>query len=139
MTFMVGTLLNGFGLVTGNEGVYIEQTETALWGIRICVSILPMLSALIAWLLLKRFKMTKDDHTMIRAAIATKKKYGTVTLTDYERERCELLSGYKLEKTWLGTYENDTEIHTLEKDKNGNYLILIEQEKELKKIIAEAE
>ena len=83
--------------------------------------------------------MTKDDHTMIRAAIATKHKYGTVTLTEYERERCELLSGYKLEKTWLGTYQNDEEIHTLEKDSNGNYLILIEQEKELKKQLAEAE
>jgi len=139
MTFMVGTLLNAFGLVTGNEGVYIEQTATALWGIRICVAILPAISATIAYLLLKRFKMTKDDHTMIRAAIATKHKYGTVTLSEYERERCELLSGYKLENTWLGTYESDTEVHRLEKDIQGNYLILIEQEKELKKLIAEAE
>jgi oligogalacturonide transporter len=139
MTFMVGTLLNAFGLVTGNEGVYIEQTETALWGIRLCVAILPAISATIAYLLLKRFKMTKDDHTMIRAAIATKHKYGTVTLSEYERERCELLSGYKLEKTWLGTYQNEEEIHTLEKDENGNYLILLEKEKELKEQLAEAE
>ena len=139
MTFMVGTLLNAFGLVTGNEGVYIEQTATALWGIRICVAILPAISATIAYLLLKRFKMTKDDHTMIRAAIATKHKYGTVTLTEYERERCELLSGYKLENTWLGTYESETEVHTLEKDENGNYMILLEQEAEIKKQLAEAE
>ncbi|MBQ4104626.1 MAG: MFS transporter [Clostridia bacterium] len=139
MTFMVGTLLNAFGLVTGNEGVYIEQTEAALWGLRICVAILPAISATIAYFLLRRFKMTKDDHTMIRAAIATKHKYGTVTLSEYERERCELLSGYKLENTWLGTYESDTEVHRLEKDIQGNYLILIEQEKELKKLIAEAE
>ena len=139
MTFLVGTLLNAFGLVTGNEGVYIEQTETALWGIRICVSILPAVSAIIAYLLLKRFKMTKDDHTMIRAAIATKHKYGTVTLSEYERERCELLSGYKIEKTWLGTYESESEIHTLEKDENGNYLILLEKEKELKEQLTEAE
>lgn len=139
MTFLVGVVLKLFGLVTGNEGVYIEQTETALWGLRICVAILPAICAITAYLLLKRFKMTKDDHTMIRAAIATKHKYGTVTLSEYERERCELLSGYKLEKTWLGTYEDDAEIHTLEKDENGNYLILIEQEKELKKQLAEAE
>ena len=83
--------------------------------------------------------MTKDDHTMIRAAIATKHKYGTVTLSEYERERCELLSGYKLENTWLGAYQNEEEIHTLEKDSNGNYLILIEQEAEHKKQLAEAE
>ncbi len=63
MTFSVGIVLDSFGLVTGNKGVYIAQTDTALWGIRLCVSILPMISALIAWLLLRRFKMTKDDHT----------------------------------------------------------------------------
>lgn len=139
MTFFVGLILDAFGLVTGNEGVYIEQTQTALWGIRICVAIFPAISATIAYFLLRRFKMTKDDHTMIRAAIATKHKYGTVTLSEYERERCELLSGYKLENTWLGTYESDTEVHRLEKDIQGNYLILIEQEKELKKQLAEAE
>lgn len=139
MTFFVGLILDAFGLVTGNEGVYIEQTETALWGIRICVAILPAISATIAYFLLRRFKMTKDDHTMIRAAIATKHKYGTVTLSEYERERCELLSGYKLENTWLGAYQNEEEIHTLEKDSNGNYLILIEQEAEHKKQLAEAE
>ena len=33
MTLLVGVLLDAFGLVTGNEGVYIEQTQTALWGI----------------------------------------------------------------------------------------------------------
>ena len=139
MTFVVGVVLDTFGLVTGNKGVYIEQTDSALIGIRICVSVLPMISAIVAYFLLKRFKMTKDDHTMIRAAIATKHKYGTVTLTDYERERCELLSGYKLENTWLGKDNDETQGHTLDKDENGNYIILIEREAELEKLIAEAE
>ena len=65
---------------------------------------------------------------MIRAAIATKHKYGNVILTDYERERCELLSGYKLENTWLGKNEDEGEARSLEKDENGNYIILIDQE-----------
>lgn len=139
MTFLVGTVLKYFGLVTGNEGVYIQQNDTALLGIRICVSILPMVSAIIAYLLLKRFKMTKDDHTMIRAAIATKHKYGTVTLTEYERERCELLTGYKLENTWLGKDNDENEIHTLDKNMNGEYFILIELKEIKKKQLAEAE
>ncbi len=124
MTFAVGTLLNYFGLVTGNEGVYIEQTSTALWGIRICVSVLPIISAVIAWMMLKRFKMTKDDHTMIRAAIATKHKYGSVALTEYEKERCEILTGYRLCDTWLGQNNSVSDIHTLERDSDGKYLIL---------------
>lgn len=139
MTFLVGVILDGFGLVTGNEGVYIEQTDSALIGIRLCISVLPMLSALVAWLMLKRFKMTKDDHTMIRAAIATKHKYGSVTLTKEEKERCELLTGYKFEKTWLGKDNDETEGHTLDKDEEGKYIILVERDAELKRLIAEAE
>ena len=139
MTFAVGTILDSFGLVTGNKGVYIEQTDSAIMGIRICVAVLPMISALIAWLMLRRFKMTKDDHTMIRAAIATKRKYGTVTLTDYEIERCELLSGYKFTDTWLGSGNSNTEIHKLETTADGRYIILIEKEEETKKQLAEAE
>ena len=139
MTFAVGTILDSFGLVTGNKGVYIEQTDSAIMGIRICVAVLPMISALIAWLMLRRFKMTKDDHTMIRAAIATKRKYGTVTLTDYEIERCELLSGYKFTDTWLGNGNSNTEIHKLETTVDGRYIILIEKEEETKKQLAEAE
>ena len=138
MTFAVGLMLSGFGLVTGNKGEYIEQTDSALMGLRICVSILPMVSALISWFLLKRFKMTKDDHTMIRAAIATKRKYGSVTLTEYERERCELLSGYSLCDTWLGK-DNNEEIHTLDLNEEGKYIILVEREDELKRELSETE
>lgn len=139
MTFLVGLILDGFGLVTGNEGVYIEQTDSALIGIRLCISVLPMLSALVAWFMLKRFKMTKDDHTMIRAAIAAKHKYGSVTLTKEEKERCELLTGYKFEKTWLGKDNDESEGHTLDKNEEGKYIILIERDAELKRLIAEAE
>lgn len=139
MTFAVGSLLKYFGLVTGNEGVYIEQTDAALIGVRVCVSVLPMISALVAWIMLRRFKMTKDDHTMIRAAVATKHKYGSVTLTDYEKERCELLTGYKLENTWLGKDNESDCPHTLDKNEDGKYIILIEREAELKRLIEEAE
>lgn len=139
MTFVVGIMLDSFGLVTGNKGEFIQQTDAALMGIRVCVSILPMISAIVAYILLKKFKMTKDDHTMIRAAIATKHKYGSVTLTDYERERCELLTGYKLENTWLGKDNDEAQGHTLDKDENDNYVILLERDAELKKLIAEAE
>ena len=82
--------------------------------------------------LLKRFRMTKDDHTMIRAAIATKHKYGSVTLTDEEKKRCELISGQKFENTWLGKASDNSEAHYLDRDENGKYIIL-EQMKEAKK------
>lgn len=136
MAALVGFTLQGFGLITGDKvsdyekatGTLFTQTDSAVWGVRICVAVIPIVAAIIALILLKNFKMTKDDHTMIRAAVATKKKYGSVTLTDEEKKRCELISGQKLENTWLG--QNNDEEHFLERNENGEYLILLEMKRE---------
>ena len=131
-TFIVTLILGGFGLDTSSEATeFVEQPASAITGIRLCVALIPMVSALISYILLRKFEMTKDDHTMIRAAVATKHKYGSVTLTDEERKRCEILSGQKLENTWLGKDNDESQGHTLDKNENGEYIILIE--KELKK------
>ena len=136
MAALVGFTLQGFGLVTGDTvsnyekttGTLFTQTDSAVLGVRICVAVIPIFAAIIALILLKNFKMTKDDHTMIRAAIATKKKHGSVTLTDEEKKRCELISGQKFENTWLG--QNNEEEHLLEKNEKGEYLILLELKRE---------
>lgn len=142
MAAMVGFTLQGFGLVTGDTvseyekttGELFAQSNSAVWGVRICVAVIPIVAALISLYLLKNFKMNKDDHTMIRAAVATKHKYGSVTLTDEEKKRCELISGQKFEKTWLGTGNNDKEEHGLEKNEDGKYIILVEADEEKKKL-----
>ena len=136
MAALVGFTLQGFGLVTGDKvseyekmhNTMFEQTANAVTGVRICVAVIPIVAAIISLILLKRFRMTKEDHTMIRAAIATKHKYGSVTLTDEQKQRIELVSGQKFENTWLGqaTDTEDTIPHCLDTDSNGNYLILLE-------------
>ncbi len=146
MAAMVGFTLQGFGLVTGDTvsqyekttGEIFAQSGNAILGVRICVAVIPIISAIISLYLLKKFKMTGDDHTMIRAAVATKHKYGTVTLSNEEIERCELISGQKYENTWLGQNNNPLEEHRLDKNEDGKYLILIEKENE-KKQLEEAE
>lgn len=146
MAAMVGFTLQGFGLVTGDTvsqyekttGEIFAQSGNAILGVRICVAVIPIISAVISLYLLKKFKMTGDDHTMIRAAVATKHKYGTVTLSSEEIERCELISGQKFEDTWLGQNNNPLEEHRLDKNEDGKYLILIEKENE-KKQLEEAE
>ncbi len=139
MAALVGFTLEGFGLVTGDRvsdfenttGQMFAQTDTAITGVRICVAVIPIIAALVSLFLLKKFRMTKDDHTMIRAAVATKHKYGSVTLTPEQKERCELISGQKFEKTWLGQNEsNDDAPHYLEMNEDGQYLILLEKKKE---------
>lgn len=140
MAAMVGFTLQGFGLITGDTvsqyekmtGTPFAQTERAILGVRICVAVIPIISAIISLYLLKKFQMTGDDHTMIRAAIATKHKYGSVTLSEYEIERCELISGQKYENTWLGQNNKYYEEHRLDKDENGKYIILVETENEKK-------
>lgn len=137
MAAMVGFTLQGFGLVTGDTvsayekstGSLFEQSDNAVLGVRICVAVIPIVAAIISLILLKRFRMTKDDHTMIRAAIATKHKYGSVSLTDEQKKRCEIISGQKFEKTWLGQNEKESEEHPLEMNEAGEYIILIEQKK----------
>lgn len=137
MAAIVGFTLQGFGLVTGDTvstyekttGSLFEQSDSAVLGVRICVAVIPILAAIISLILLKRFRMTKDDHTMIRAAIATKHKYGCVTLTDEQKKRCEIISGQKMKNTWLGQDNGDGKDHFLDTDENGNYIILIEQKK----------
>ena len=139
MAALVGFTLEGFGLITGDRvsdfenttGQMFAQTDTAITGVRICVAVIPIVAALVSLFLLKKFRMTKDDHTMIRAAVATKHKYGSVTLTPEQKERCELISGQKFEKTWLGQSESaDEEPHYLEMNEDGQYLILLEKKKE---------
>ncbi len=138
-TFIVTLILGGFGLDTKSEATeFVEQPDSAVFGIRLCVAIIPMICAFISYLLLRKFEMTKDDHTMIRAAIATKHKYGSVTLTTEEKSRCELLSGQKLENTWLGKNNDESQCHMLNKNENGEYIILIEKELEKKLLMEEA-
>ncbi len=142
MAALVGFTLQGFGLVTGDTvsnyekstGLLFTQTDSAVIGVRICVAVIPIAASIIALVLLRNFKMTKEDHTMIRAAIATKRKYGNVTLTDEQKKRCEMICGQKLENTWLGLVTSDEE-HTLEMDADGKYVILKEQEKEKKEML----
>lgn len=142
MAALVGFTLQGFGLVTGDvvsdfektSGTLYTQTDSAILGVRICVAVIPIIASIIALILLKKFKMTKEDHTMIRAAIATKHKYGSVTLTSEQIKRCEMISGQKLDKTWLGQDTND-EFHPLEINEEGKYTILVEKETEKKELL----
>lgn len=132
-TFIVTLILGGFGLDTKSESTeFVEQPDSAIFGIRLCVAIIPIACAVISYLLLRKFQMTKDDHTMIRAAIATKHKYGSVTLTSYEKQRCEVLSGQRLENTWLGKDNDEGQGHTLDKNDEGKYIILVEKDLEKK-------
>lgn len=139
MSSVVMFILGGFGLVTGSEvteyeeatGLIYQQSSSAILGVRICIVFVPITFALISLFLLHRYRMNKYEHTLIRAAIATKHKYGTVSLTDEEIDIMEMTSGCKFENTWLGR-DNDPDVyHPIEKNEDGEYAILLEIEAEM--------
>lgn len=140
MTALVGFALGGFGLVTGEEveeyekvnNALFPQTDTAILGVRICVALVPIVAALVALFLLNRFKMTKEDHVIVRAAVAAKHKYGAVALSAEEKKAIEKITGQKMEKMWLGQNEDGSQPHSLDKNENGEYVILLELEEERK-------
>ncbi len=59
---------------------------------------------------------------MIRAALAVKKREGSVSLTAEQIETIERVSGQKYENTWLG--KNNEGNHPLEIDEDGKFIIL---------------
>ena len=110
MAAFVGMILQLFGLVTGDtvkayetlHGVMYPQTSTAHAGVRICVAVIPIVCVLLSLLSLRSFSMTKEDHEMIRAAIAERHETGTTTLTEEQKKTCEHIAGQKWENMWIG-------------------------------------
>ncbi len=135
---LVLVFLGVFGLKTGKEvetyeettGLLYPQSDNALLGVRICVAIIPIALTLLSLFLLHRFQMTKSDHRLICAAVATKHRYGNVTLTAEQIAVVEKISGQKYEKIWLGQ-NNEGEEHTIEPNEDGDYEILLEKEAEM--------
>ena len=123
MSSVVMFILGGFGLIVGDElkdklavDPSFQQSSSALLGVRICISFAPIVFTLVSLYLLHRFQMTKKEHTIIRAAIATKHKYGAVDLTDEQIEIMEKISGQKYENTWLGKDNNSADAQTVAPD-----------------------
>ncbi len=141
MSSVVMFILGGFGLIVGDElqeklaaDPNFQQSDSALLGVRICITFAPIVFTLISLILLHTFKMTKKEHTLIRAAIATKHKYGSVNLSAEEIAIMEKISGQKYETTWLGKDNDSANAQSLEVNADGEYQILIDIEEEMKKI-----
>ena len=88
---------------------------------------IPIAAALVSLVLLHRFQMTREDHAMIRAALAAKHKYGAVKLTEAQIARIEAVSGQKFADTWLAEGSDGPNAKMLETDEDGNFAVLTEE------------
>lgn len=100
MNAMTGLTLSAFGFVTGKEE--ITQTARAISGLRLTYIVLPLIFAVLSVLAIYQYKMSKEDHEMIKSAIKEKKEKGIVSMTDEQKARCEELAGHKFEEMWIG-------------------------------------
>ena len=99
------------------------------FGIKLFAAAIPLVFIICALIALKRFTMTKADHTMIRAAIAVRKKYGAVELTEEQIKRCEAISGQRYDNMWLSGREEGSTPEPLKLDEDGKYIIFSEVSK----------
>lgn len=136
MAGLVGIILEWFGVATDDAtGLFSARAAdifgaiaTPEAGIRLVYALLPMIAMAIALFSLRGYTMTKKDHEMINAALYTKKKTGSVTLTQEEKQRCETIAGKKWGDMWIG--QNNISDQPLPKDHNGGYIMPKEIEEE---------
>ena len=101
MYAMTGFTLTAFGFVTGKGE--ITQTASGILGLRITYIFLPAFFVVLAAISIFQYKMTKQDHEMIKQAIHEKKENGFVVLTPEQIAVCESIAGQKFEDMWIGS------------------------------------
>lgn len=112
VTGILGYSMYFFGYDTTNPD-YASLTNTAEFGIRLIVSWLPAIFAVISLILLFTFKMKKRDHEIIQAVIKEKHETGTCQISGSDKKRLEEIAGHKWEDMWIGKGSVDRKLEEL--------------------------
>ncbi len=99
-SFGIGTLLGWFGYDTALSGS--EQSASAVSGVTVCFTIIPMIFLFLSFLSIMNYRLTKDKLDLIREKIKEKKENGFVTVTDEEKAALEKIAGQKFSEMWIG-------------------------------------
>jgi len=101
--FLGGVALELFGYIESEAGEVVEQTATALLGIRVMFAAVPaVLSLIVVWLGF-RYVLTKNNHAAILQAVAHKREHGSPTDDPELIAACEKVAGKSFNKLWVGT------------------------------------
>ncbi len=109
MSAMVGFALDAFGFQTGQGSKAASQTGRALFGLRLMFIFLPLLFLTLSYFGIFRYKMTKADHEMMKAAIRRKHETGDAGLTQEEIQTLETIAGHPFGEMWIGKLAGETE------------------------------
>ena len=110
MASVVGILLEWFGVAQDrttvplfhSRAVNLSRALTPSFGLKLSNAFLPVIFMAFALHALRKYKMNKKDHELIRRAIAQRHEQGEIELTDEERLKLEEIAGHKLGDMWLG-------------------------------------
>ena len=101
--FGIGKLLGWFGYDT--QLTAAQQSESAVSGVTICFTIIPMIFLFLSFMSIMNYNLTKDKLDLIRAKVKEKKETGNVSVTEEEKKALEKISGVKFSDMWIGKQE----------------------------------
>lgn len=100
--FLTGVALDLFGYVESSAGQVVVQTPSALLGVRIMFTIVPILFTIAAVFLGAKYRLNKQAHAKMCAAIAHKRETGLPTQDAQQIAACEHISGMAFDQMWVG-------------------------------------
>ena len=111
MASVVGILLEWFGVAQATtqkplikaRAVNIYGGFTPSFGLKLSSAFLPVVFLGLALMSLRKYKMTKQDHELIRRVIAQRHEEGKAEVTGEERAKLEEIAGRTWEEMWAGS------------------------------------
>ncbi|MDR1630464.1 MAG: MFS transporter [Oscillospiraceae bacterium] len=101
-SFVLGNMLQHVFRYDTSKKHYTEQTALSTLGLRLNFTIFPAICALIMYFLIKRYKLTKADHELIRTLIAQKHETGhPPAVSPDDILRLENITGVKWHDMWI--------------------------------------
>ena len=110
MASVVGILLEWFGVAQESTKVPLFNARashlyggfTPSFGLKLANAFLPIGFLGLSLLSLRKYKMTRQDHELIRRAVAQRHGEGRADVTDGERAKLEEIAGKAWSEMWVG-------------------------------------
>ena len=109
---LVGLLLEWFGVAQESSTVTLLKNAraknlyggfTPSFGLKFSNAFMPIVFLGLALISLRKYKMTKQDHELIRRAIVQRHEEGRAEVTEEERAKLEEIAGKAWEEMWVGS------------------------------------
>ncbi|MDR1806016.1 MAG: MFS transporter [Clostridium sp.] len=109
MSWVVNIILEWFGATdsTATQVMFkarstdINPKMDTVFGLRFTNAVLPLFFIILSLVQLRKYKMTREDHVLIRRAIDEKRAGSEITLSAEEKARLEQVAGKRWAEMWI--------------------------------------